>query len=134
MHKLRRFDITKSREIYQRVIDFVDEIALKLPVTTVYLYGSLARGDVHEGSDIDLLIIGNFKENFFERILAVMHHTTLPIEPLVYTLEEFAQMKARQNPFILEVLEKGEKIFDSSVKKGEGYRERQMRSTLIKKI
>lgn len=115
MHKLRRFDIEKRREIYQRVINFAEEIALKLPVTAVYLYGSLARGDVHEGSDIDLLIIGNFKENFFERIFAVLRHTTLPIEPLVYTREEFEEMKDRKNPFILEVLEKGKKVFDSSI-------------------
>jgi len=115
MYKLSRFDITKSRDIYQRVIDFVNDLKLKLPITTVYLYGSLVQeGEVSEGSDIDLLIVGDFKDSFFERILAVMHYTTLPIEPLVYTQNEFDEMKTLKNPLIMEVLAKGKKIFDRS--------------------
>lgn len=118
MYKLSRFDITKSREIYQRVIDFVTDITAKLPVTQVYLYGSLIKGDVNEGSDIDLLIVGNFKEPFFERIVTVMGFTTLPIEPLVYTTQEFDEMQNRGNQLVLEVMEKGKKIFDINSEPG----------------
>ena len=110
MHKLCRFDITKSREIHQNLISFVCEIKAKLPVTEVYLYGSLADGEVNEGSDIDLLIIGDFKESFFKRILTILSFTELPIEPLVYTQDEFNEMKRNRNPFILEILERGKKI------------------------
>ncbi|MDY7033586.1 MAG: nucleotidyltransferase domain-containing protein [Thermodesulfobacteriota bacterium] len=70
----------------------------------IYLFGSSAKGDLHEGSDIDLLIIGDFKEKFFDRIGTILELTDLPIEPLVYTVEEFEEMKTSQNPFILEVL------------------------------
>ena len=107
MHKLCRFDIARSREIYQELISFLNEIKLKLPITKVYLYGFLANGDVNEGSDIDLLIIGNFKEPFFKRILNVMQFTELPIEPLVYTQDEFNEMREKNNPFILEILKRG---------------------------
>lgn len=110
MHKLCRFDITRSREIYQNLISFINEIKLKLPVTEVFLYGSLADGEVNEGSDIDLLIIGDFKESFFKRILTILSFTELPIEPLVYTQDEFNEMKRNRNPFILEILERGKKI------------------------
>jgi predicted nucleotidyltransferase len=67
-------------------------------------------GEINEGSDIDLLIIGNFKESFFERILVVLRFTELPIEPLVYTQDEFHEMRKNGNPFILEILKKGKKI------------------------
>jgi hypothetical protein len=81
-----------------------------LPITQVYLYGSLVNDEVHEGSDIDLLIIGDFKEPFFQRIFNVMKFTELPIEPIVYTQDEFNEMKKEKNPFILEVLKKGKSI------------------------
>ena len=110
MHKLCRFDITRSREIYQNLISFINEIKVKLPVTEVYLYGSLVDGEVNEGSDIDLLIIGDFKESFFKRILNVMKFTDLPIEPLVYTQDEFNEMKKNRNPFILEILKRGKEF------------------------
>ena len=110
MHKLCRFDITRSREIYQNLISFVCEIKAKLPVTEVYLYGSLVDGEVNEGSDIDLLIIGDFKESFFKRILTILSFTELPIEPLVYTQDEFNEMKKNRNPFILEILKRGKEF------------------------
>ena len=110
MYKLRRFDITRSKEIYQSVIDFVNQIKVQLPVTTVYLYGSLLNGQINEGSDIDLLIIGNFTEPFFERIFMVMKLTNLPIEPIVYTPDEFNKMKDQKNPFILEILKTGKEL------------------------
>jgi predicted nucleotidyltransferase len=73
-------------------------------VKEVYLYGSFARGEVHEGSDIDLLVIGDFKDRFFDRIGKVLELTDLPVEPLVYTVEEFEEFKESQNPFIIEIL------------------------------
>ncbi len=67
-------------------------------------------GDLHEGSDIDMVIVADFPEPFFERIARVMAMTDLPIEPLVYTRAEFADMKARGNPLIHEVLETGKRL------------------------
>lgn len=43
----------------------------------VYLYGSFARGEIHEGSDIDLIIVGDFKERFFDRIGKILELTVL---------------------------------------------------------
>ena len=64
----------------------------------------LCPGGIHEGSDIDLVIVGDFRERFFERIGRILELTDLPVEPLVYTPEEFEAMKASKNPFIEEVL------------------------------
>jgi len=74
----------------------------KMPIKEVYFYDPFARGEiheeVHEGSDIDLIIIGNFKERLFDRIGKVLDLTDLPIEPLVYTEEGFRQMIREGNP------------------------------------
>ncbi|NIA12004.1 MAG: nucleotidyltransferase domain-containing protein [Nitrospiraceae bacterium] len=103
MHTLRRIDIGKREEILEEVERFSDDLGERFNCE-VYLYGSFARGDVHEGSDIDLIIVGDFKERFFDRIGKILDLTDLPIEPLVYTRDEFDAMK-RDNRFIKSVLE-----------------------------
>ncbi|NMG82601.1 MAG: nucleotidyltransferase domain-containing protein [Methanosarcinales archaeon] len=103
MHTLRRIDIGKHEEILKEVEKFSDDLGERFNCE-VYLYGSFARGDVHEGSDIDLIIVGDFKERFFDRIGKILDLTDLPIEPLVYTRDEFDAMK-RDNLFVKSVLE-----------------------------
>lgn len=82
----------------------------ELPVKEVYLHGSFATGRVHEGSDIDLVIVGDFQERFPYRIGRILKMTTLPVEPLCYTPEEFEDMKRRDNLFIKRVLATGRKL------------------------
>lgn len=104
MYKLCRIDIENREGIIEQLKTFVSELKDLLPVKEVYLYGSFAKGEIHEGSDIDLLIIGQFPERFFERIGKILELTDLPIEPLVYTEEEFREMVNSENPFIKEVM------------------------------
>ena len=110
MCKLCRINLEHSKEIINRIKELVSEIKIKFPVREVYLYGSFAKNEIHEGSDIDLLIIGDFKERFFERIGKILELTDLPIEPIVYTPEEFDELKKSQNPFITEVLKTAIKL------------------------
>jgi len=104
VYKLCRVDIKHSEELLKEIRIFADRLKKELPVKEVYLYGSFAKGEIHEGSDIDLFIIGDFKERLFDRIGKILDLTDLPIEPLVYTVEEFEELKKSQNPFITEVL------------------------------
>jgi len=102
MRKLCRIDIGKSEEILEELKRFVGDLKERLGCD-VYLYGSFAREDVHEGSDIDLIIVGDFRERFFERIEKILELTDLPVEPLAYTREEFERMK-EENSFIKEAV------------------------------
>jgi len=110
VYKLCRIDIERSEEIYKRLREFISKIKKRFPIHQVYLYGSFARGQVHEGSDIDLVVVGDFKEPFFDRISKILEITDLPIEPLVYTPQEFNEMKKRGNPLIMEVLKRGKSM------------------------
>lgn len=107
MHKLCRIDIGKSEEILEELKRFAEDLKEKFGCD-VYLYGSFARGDVHEGSDIDLIIVGDFRERFFERIEKILELTDLPVEPLVYTREEFEGMK--EDAFIKEVMKEAVRL------------------------
>ncbi len=104
MHKLCRINIENSQDLLERVREFAHKLKETLPVKEVYLYGSVARGEIHEGSDIDLIIVGDFKEKIFDRIGKILDLTDLPIEPLVYTEEEWETLCSEDNPFIKTIL------------------------------
>jgi hypothetical protein len=106
--KLCRIDIERRKEILEEIKSFAEELK-KTFRCDVYLYGSFAQGKIHEGSDVDLIIVGDFKERFFERIEKILEMTDLPVEPLVYTREEFAQMK-KKNSFIKEIMKSAVKL------------------------
>ena len=104
MYKLCRVNPESRDELIEEIKGFALRLKEILPVKEVYLFGSFAKGEIHEGSDIDLLIIGQFEERFFDRIGKVLDLTDLPIEPLVYTVEEFNELKDADNPFLNSIL------------------------------
>jgi predicted nucleotidyltransferase len=108
MHKLCRIDIENREKVYEELEEFVKKLRSLYTIYHVYLFGSAAENALHEGSDIDLIIVGDFKERFFRRIANVLGLTSLPIEPLVYTKEEFEAMK--QEPFIQGVLKNAQEL------------------------
>ncbi len=75
----------------------------------VILFGSMADGTVSEWSDIDLLIVKNSPLPFMQRLkeVALLCRASVGVDYLVYTPDEIEQMKGEQNPFILDVLQKG---------------------------
>jgi len=81
----------------------------------VILFGSLARGDSWDGSDVDLLIVKSTATGrLLDRMDEVLRHTSgrTHVEPLVYTEAELAQMVAQGNPLILQALKEGEVLYD----------------------
>ena len=78
----------------------------------VILYGSHARGNAGEDSDIDLLIIKDTEKPPAERWKEVKRllrerGRRIAVSPLVYTNEEIAQRLAMRDFFITEILEEG---------------------------
>ena len=102
MHKLCRVNLEDREKIYEQSRRFAHFLKSRHKVKKVYLYGSFARGDFHEGSDIDLIIVGEFEGRMHQRIGKILDLTSLPVEPLVYTEAEFEQMKERA--FLKEIL------------------------------
>jgi len=102
VHKLCRVNLEDREKIYEQLRQFARLLKSKHKVKKVYLHGSFARGDFHEGSDIDLIIVGEFDGKMPQRINKILDLTSLPVEPLVYSEAEFEQMKERA--FLKEVL------------------------------
>lgn len=69
------------------------------PVEKILLFGSAARGEQDEASDLDLIIIKQTTERFLRRLVAVPD-LGVAADVFVYTPEEFARMQAQESPFI----------------------------------
>jgi predicted nucleotidyltransferase len=81
----------------------------------VIVFGSFARGDTHEGSDLDLIVVKDTDERFFDRIGRVREATFglgLDVRPLVYTPAELEDMLARGNSFLETILAEGVVAYD----------------------
>ena len=73
--------------------------------STVILIGSYARGDFNKWSDVDVLIIADFKGNPLERLKMLDAPPGYQLIPL--TPEEFKRLYRKSNPIALEAMEKG---------------------------
>lgn len=121
MLKLRRVDLSRIEEILRHIDSYAQEVACHLDPDLVLLFGSFARGDVNEASDVDILVVAEFKEEYLDRIpvLQRFNRWRLPLEPLGLTPKEFGDMKARGNPALLRALEEGKVLYQRKVDRGE---------------
>lgn len=122
MLKLCRVDIERSEEIFEKITKYTQRIVEKLNPQAVILFGSFARGDINEGSDVDILVVADFKEPFLDRVRILLDLNDgmgLPVEPIGYTPEEFQRMNMEGNCFIQEVLRTGKVLYGTVPKEGE---------------
>lgn len=98
------------------MIDLIKAIAKRLKeqygAKEVILFGSYAKGNQREDSDIDLLIISESKERFFERQATVRRllrdlKKRIPVSPIVLTPDEIEERKKHEDQFINEILKTG---------------------------
>lgn len=116
MLKLRRIDVERSGEIFSKIEKYKQILVQEIKPDLIMLFGSLARMDFNEGSDVDLLVVADFEEAFLDRIkrlLELNEEVKLPLESVGYTLEEFLEMLRKGNRFALEVMDKGKILYKS---------------------
>lgn len=75
----------------------------------IYLFGSHARGEADDDSDVDLVIVQDTALPFFARLRQAWAcaEPDWPVEILVYTPAELAAMQRTGNAFAETVLEEG---------------------------
>ena len=83
---------------------------------TAIVFGSVARGDADEWSDLDLVIVADTSRPFLERYrdFEGIYEVWRRLDLLVYTPEEFAEMQAEGRPFIEHVLREGAVIHEAA--------------------
>jgi predicted nucleotidyltransferase len=101
-------------EISEEVKRLVHRLIEDYKPQKMVLFGSLARGDYHEGSDIDLMLIKDTDRRFVDRIGDVirLNNTKIPLEPVVYTPKEFKEMLAGKRDFAIAIQEEGVVLYE----------------------
>ena len=100
------------REVQQVVQDL-----LPYGPERVILFGSMARGDSDEYSDMDFIVIKRTETRFVQRLVEAAKLISLPrhVDVFVYTPEELAAMVEEENPFIESALRDGIVVYEKTV-------------------
>lgn len=100
----------KQQELLPRIKATIEQVS---PGAEVILYGSVARGDATDDSDIDLLIIVDKEKLHYtekEQIVFPLYDINVEedvtISPLVYTRKEWYGRPFR-SPFMINVMNEG---------------------------
>ena len=76
-------------------------------VTLAFVFGSIASGSAHAGSDVDLLVVGSAS---FAQVVEATYAAQAPlgrdINPKVMSAAEWASKRIEGNPFVQELLAK----------------------------
>jgi predicted nucleotidyltransferase len=100
----------------EKVIEEINGALRPYEPERIYLFGSLARGEADDLSDVDLVIIKNTTQSFWDRLREsgklFSASTGRGADILVYTPEEFSEMLARGNAFAEMIVEEGRLIYD----------------------
>ena len=80
-------------------------------VRKVLLFGSLSRGDARDHSDIDLIVVKDTQMRFLDRLDEFYDDAREAMDILVYTPQEFEEMKER--PFVKRALREGKMLYEA---------------------
>ncbi len=105
--------ISNDKNIQDSFTDIIQSIINNYAPQKIVLFGSYARGEAHEGSDIDLMLIKETSKRFIDRISDViqLNKTLIPLEPLIYSPLEFKTMKTEKRDLIMTIEEEGIEIY-----------------------
>jgi predicted nucleotidyltransferase len=80
----------------------------------VIVFGSLATGQVHEWSDIDLVIVNQTRLPFLDRLCKAqgLLEPQVGTDILYYTPEEFAKLCQERLFFQEEIIQKGKVVYE----------------------
>jgi len=116
------------KENCEKINSYVQQIlyAIKsIDPKIVILFGSIAKGNVEEDSDIDLLVVLNEKDiplNYDEKLemklkirqLIRKVNKKVSIDLLVYTLPEYEEFIKNRSSFSKEILETGKVLYEQA--------------------
>lgn len=81
----------------------------------VLLFGSCARGDADDASDVDVIVVYRTEKRFLDRLDELYSLWDLPVgvDILAYTPEEFEEMRVRSS-LVADALEHGRIVVEAA--------------------
>ena len=111
--KSDRRKVVSRKVVVQKLKEVINELKHKIPVDSVYLYGSYASGQPGPYSDVDVMVVSPaFGEDLIQETVFLMQlfeKTGLMVEPRAYSRDEFLQ--SQPGTFLYnEVIQKGYRL------------------------
>lgn len=106
----------RKRLLDQELSRCLDVLIRKGNPEKVILFGTMAKGGVHEWSDIDLIVVEETSLPFYKRIHKIrsLLRPQVAMDIIVYTPDEFENMR-RKRAFIKdEVIDNGKLLYERS--------------------
>ena len=107
MHAVCSLDPRARQHTLQELNRLAAGLRRDFAVASVYVFGSFAREVEHEGSDIDLLVVGALPGRVFEQVGEVLRRTTLPVEPVIVTGATFERRRREGHPLFRAISNEG---------------------------
>jgi predicted nucleotidyltransferase len=100
-------NMTKIRAVGQK-------IAREFSPERVILFGSYAEGRASEDSDVDILVVLNFRGTNFRKSLEILNRVDVrfPIDLLARRPADVRRRYAQRDPLIREALDRGKVLYE----------------------
>ncbi|TFF89533.1 MAG: hypothetical protein EU549_00240 [Promethearchaeota archaeon] len=98
-----------NREIIEYLNILIEKIKDYYSIKCVIFFGSRARGDFSPHSDIDLIIVGNFRQKFINRADKIyeIHDWKLGLDVFCYRPQEFDELFHNGTVSALDAIDEG---------------------------
>ena len=100
---------------YKKEIQYIkDQIIKNYNPEKIILFGSAARNEFTENSDIDILVVKNTEKKKFERMceLRRLIEYNIPLDIVIYTPEEIEYASQSGNDFIKTIYSEGVVLYE----------------------
>ena len=101
------------------IAEMVAKIVQEVDPEQVYLFGSRARGDAREDSDVDFLIVKGAgfdpqmeRRHEEGRLYRALVRCPLPVEVLVYSADEVEYRRTGRNNVVARALREGRLVYE----------------------
>jgi hypothetical protein len=127
-----RIDNDEFKKNLGALIDFLKE---NYDLNCVILFGSRARGDFQPHSDVDLIIVGDFDQKFFDRGDPVRENYVdkEALDIFCYTPEEYREMFFKGVVSILDSIDEGIPLFGKDYFEDYGMKLKKLKRRGLKK-
>ena len=106
---------TRRNQLKQNLDQIVESLVAHYAPESILLFGSMSDGNIHEWSNLDLVIIKDTDKSFYERRreVATLCDSDVSVHYFVYTPAEFRRLRRSGHFFVNhEILQKGRVLYE----------------------
>ncbi len=106
----------EREDLLRTARSYADALSARLHIRAAVVFGSVARGDFNQWSDIDLLVIAEDLPADALTRLDALGPRPARVQPIAWTLDEWRTQLDRKNPITVEAVAKGVWVSGSTEK------------------